>query len=888
MLTRQLLTNTVLRIFRKAKRNIRIRDLFSLNKWHYWLAKARQELDRSRIELFGGYDGKIYRQLTLDQAHYHFNTLRADWHDIIRGAVHSFEYRPRFSIIMPVYNTEVKWLRQAIDSIIHQIYPFWELCVADDASTNPDTLELLKGYEEDNRINVIHRKKNGNISKASNNAAEMASGDYLVFMDHDDLIAPNALFDIAEILQTNRDAEVIYSDENKVSESGQFYDTHFKPDWSPTLLLGYNYINHLVCMSKPLFESVNGFREGYDGAQDYDLLLRTCFNCHKILHIPKVLYHWRAISGSTARRASDKPQLTTSAYQALKDHIKHANLNCHVYAPSWALAHRLPVYQLDGPDEGHSIDIIIPTRNQGQLLLQCIKSIIQKTTYNNYHILVIDNESDDPETLAIFSRLKQQGIRIETIPNDENGFSYAGICNKAVDYCRADYLLFLNDDTKVVHKKWLSRMMAYLSLPGVGIAGACLLYPDKSVQHAGVTLHMNNGIAPAHAFKGASQQDLTYFFMGKTARECSAVTGACLLTSKKLFQAINGFDEDHYRVSLNDIDYCLRSKIDGQKGTVYVPGATLIHHESRSRQREDDPLELVHFNQSYKHLPDPYYNPNLSKIKPFDVSPTPNQMSYVGYLGRPLKVLMFSHNLNLEGASSVAVNLAVELSAFNTIETKLVSFMDGPLKQKLTESQVPVSICKLSGTDNVLQGWANQEGFETDIKTLEAMLAVEKPDVIIANVLNNFFVVNAALQNNIPAILIIHESYTKKQLLEILPPFAVTDFEAAMRHANRVLFVSKQTQSMYERYNQLHNFMAIRNALKYDYPEKSLSDHEKLVLRDKLGLPENKKLILNVGTICERKDQATLVRAAAILSQKREDFVCVLVGARSMIFIRTE
>ena len=665
MKTCRLIYNSFRQIIQKAKNNIRPRDLFAFGKWRYWMIKAKQEVERARIELGQrSGSGRIYKQTSLDMAHYHFQKLRHGWYPILRKSLETFTYQPRFSIIMPVYNTEAKWLQPAIDSVIKQIYPYWELCIADDASTNPDTLRILKSYEDEERIHITFRSKNGHISRASNTATQLASGHYLVFMDHDDLLARSALFDIARTLQDHPDAELIYSDENKVSASGQFYDTHFKPDWSPALLLSYNYINHLVCISRPVFGNCGGFRIGYEGAQDYDLLLRTCFQCKKIIHLPKVLYHWRAISGSTAKQATDKPEMARSAHQALNDHLHRNKYNCYAYEPSWAAKHKLPVYQLDGPDEGPRVDIIIPTYNQGLLLRRCVDAIVQKTTYKDYEIIIIDNESDQSKTLTTYQHLQKKGVHIETLANDEKGFSYARICNKAADLSNAEFLLFLNDDTEVVNERWLSRMMAYLSLPDVGVVGACLLYPDKTVQHAGVILQMNDGIAPAHAFQGISHHDLTYFFMGKSARECSAVTGACLLTSKKLFQELGGFDEMHFRVSLNDVDYCLRSWINAHKKSLYVPGATLIHHESATRQKEDDPVELAYFNSVYGQYVDPYYNPNLSNLVPFKPLPVSNQLNYVSHLNRPLKVLLFSHNLNLEGASGVIVDLAEELSVF--------------------------------------------------------------------------------------------------------------------------------------------------------------------------------------------------------------------------------
>lgn len=863
-------------VLQRAKGKVTISDLFHVQRWRFFLAKTRQEYQRVILSQTWTNPNHASNRLSNEQAWQGHNQIQPHVKKIMENSIDQFHYQPKVSVIMPVYNVDARWLTAAIESVTKQIYPNWELCITDDASDRSETLETLNFFNDHPKMFLVYRQTNGNISVASNTAVEKATGDFLVFLDHDDVLASHALYEIVRYLQQNPDMDIIYSDEDKITVSGQHYDMHFKPQWSPVLLLGYNYVNHLMCIRKSLFDSLGGFRSGFEGAQDYDLLLRAAEITQNIGHIPKILYHWRAIKFSTASRALAKDYVQNSAKKALQEYLHRNQIKATVYRPRSTASYGLPIHQLDGPDNGSSVDIIIPTKNRHDMVKRCINSINKYTSYKNYRILLVDNGSDDPVSIDYFNSLKKS-ITVIRIENGKEGFSFSKLCNQAVKYSRTDHILFLNNDTEIIDPRWLSRLMVYLHLPNVGAVGARLLFPNRTIQHAGVVLGLADGIAPGHAFRGHIADALSYFFMAETARECSAVTGACLLTFKKYFSSLGGFDEKVFNVSLNDVDYCLKLSQLGYR-TVYVPGAELLHHEAISRNKEDDPSELANFRKRYFGLTDRYYNLNLSKENSFSINPQ-SRLDYIEFFHRPLKVLFFSHNLNFEGATKVIIHLARDLKVTYGIESLITSFQDGPLHSYCKDNDLPCYIQELPGITNILQGWLKEDDLHKSVNITLDLIKNLKPDVVFANVINTFFVIQAAKMIDLPSVWLIHESYDRKMLLKHLPPFALAMFEDSFCTANRVAFVSKATMDLYHEYDQQRNFTVIHNGLNLNDFKSSISvDRDSA--RRVLTIPDNIKVILNVGTVCERKDQETLIHAIYHLTKHRGDFICYLVGAR--------
>jgi len=813
------------------------------------------------------------------EAYLRNNQLHPPLLNLLSEAGARFAYRPLISILMPVYNVEPRWLKAAITSVLDQVYPFWELCLADDASTKPETLAVLRNYQHEDRINVVFRTENGNICAASNSAAKLARGEFVSFMDNDDVLAPNALFEMVRLLQEYPDTDLIYSDEDKIDVYDRRYDPQFKPEWSPELFLSYNYVNHFVCLRRELFDAVGRFRPGYEGAQDYDLLLRVSEQTERIRHIPKILYHWRAVQGSSALQAADKPAMRLSALKGLRDHLQRQQVGAIPYQPKFANGLGLPISKLDWPDEGPSVGILIPTYNQYPFLKKCIESIIRRTTYKNYQIVVIDNESNEKKTLTYLEELKAQGISIERISNKGGPFSFSRINNLAVQRVMTDYLLFLNNDTEVIEPKWLSRLAGYLSLPGVGATGARLLYPDNTIQHAGVVLNMYDGIIPDHAFLHHPKDAISYYFLAEVARNCSAVTGACLLTRRADFVRLGGFNEHDLKVSLQDVDYCLRLAQEKLR-TVYVAGAELMHYQAISRHKEDDPRELAHLRKTSCVSHDPYYNPNLSKIAAFVPDTRCSLVDYQEYLTQPLKALIFTHDLELKGAPKAMYDLAVGLRAASPekIITTVFSPVPGPFQSFYTQAGIACHVVE-QNIQNVGAGWMTKADYEMTVKKVQAFLEREQPDVVITNTVFSFYIIRAAQHQQIPVIWIISESFTPPELERTINDFALPDCVRAFAQAYRVVFGSDATRTCYELLNSQQNFQVIHNSVDRTAIDQFLQKVSRKKARQHLGIPDGKKVLLTVGTICERKDQKTHVAAAARLKKIRSDFCCYLVGA---------
>ena len=523
---------------------------------------------------------------------------------------------PTLSIVMPVYNPPVKFFKEALDSVIAQSYKHWELCIADDASTNPAIKSIIKEYKQkDDRIKVVYRTENGHISAASNSALDIAKGDYIVLMDHDDLIAADALFYVALEINRYPNASLIYSDEDKVNEWGARYAPHFKPDWNEDLFYTQNYISHLGVYKTNIAKEIGGFREGYEGSQDYDFALRfiskTSPDC--IRHIPKVLYHWRAHSESTAQNSSAKNYAHDAGLKALNDYFKETDIKA---IPANDGVFGLYRIKRPVPSIKPFVSLIIATRDKVELLQKCVSSIQKKTNYTNYEIIIVDNQSIERETLNYFKSFKDdQNVRVV---NYNAAFNYSAINNFAAKLANGDILGLINNDIEVINHDWLDEMVSNVIRPDVGVVGAKLLYSDNTIQHAGVILGIG-GMA-AHAHKFLKDSEFGYFGRANLQQEFSAVTAACMLVRKDVFMKAGQLDDENLTVAFNDVDFCLKVRALGLK-VIYTPYAKLYHHESISRGQEDtaekqkrQASEMAFMRKKWGPLlkEDPFYNPNLT------------------------------------------------------------------------------------------------------------------------------------------------------------------------------------------------------------------------------------------------------------------------------------
>jgi len=541
------------------------------------------------------------------------DTLSPD--DLIALFAHipQLPHQPVLSIVMPVYNPPADFFMAALDSVLAQHYPHWELCIADDASTDARVREIIDDYaRKDSRIKAVFRSKNGHISAASNSALALATGEFIVLMDQDDVLPAHALYHVAVEVNRHPAVALIYSDEDKLDEFGMRVDPYYKSDWNPDLFYSQNMFSHLGVYRTALVRQVGGFRLGFEGSQDYDLALRCVqqVSARQIRHIPRVLYHWRAHAASTAVAHGNKSYASTAGLRALQAHFKGTEIAVEETTAAGQYRVRYPL-----PEKLPLVTLIIPTRDQVDFLRQCIGSILTQTDYSNFEILVMDNQSSDPTALAYLASLARDA-RIRVIPYDAP-FNYSSINNHAVTLARGEIIGLINNDIEVISPGWLSEMVGHALRLEVGAVGAKLLYADGSIQHAGVILGQG-GIA-GHAHKLKAGHDGGYFGRANLTQTLSAVTAACLLVRKTVFEQVGGLDES-LAVAFNDVDFCLKLREAGYRN-IYTPYAVLYHHESVSRGQENSPEKQARFEGEVAFMKrqwgaaltqDPYYNPNLS------------------------------------------------------------------------------------------------------------------------------------------------------------------------------------------------------------------------------------------------------------------------------------
>ena len=523
--------------------------------------------------------------------------------------------KPLISIVTPVYNVEARWLDLCIQSVRQQTYTNWELCLYDDCSTDQETLDCLAKWEAiaDPRIKIGYGSENVNISGATNGAINLASGGYITFLDNDDELTPDALYVVAQYLNKYPDTTLMYSDEDKLEMTGHRTGPYFKSDFNIDLLRSNNYFTHLTVVKYSLGQQIGWMRLGYEGAQDHDFVLRAvdATDHKKIRHIPEILYHWRKIPTSTAGNYGAKSYAWIAGIRALQDHMVRNYIEGNIEKGAWGGAYRM----LRILDAVKKVSIIIPFKDHVYFIKALLPSIAELTHYENYEILLINNRSEEKETLDYLDDLKLSNLDVKVLDYDYP-FNYAAMNNWAVNQADGEYILLLNNDMKVKTRGWLTSMVEHIQRPEVGVVGCKLLYADDTLQHAGVLMGING--SAGHAFKG--MPDNTHYFNMGVIKNVSGVTGACLLTKKDLYHELGGLDEDLFKVAYNDVDYCLKVRQAG-KLIVYTPYSVLYHYESKSRGYEDTPEKEARHMAEKKSLQDkwginlsvdPYYNPNFS------------------------------------------------------------------------------------------------------------------------------------------------------------------------------------------------------------------------------------------------------------------------------------
>lgn len=528
-----------------------------------------------------------------------------------------FDFQPKISIVIPLYKTQEKYLRQLVETIKEQTYPNWELCLSDGSGANSPIAGLLESLAaSDERIKVVSHEESLQISENTNAAIEIATGDYIAFADHDDELTPNALFECVKALNKNRDVKVLYSDEDKMSMDGhKFFQPHFKPDYNPDLLCTVNYICHLFVVDRKVIEQVGTLRKEFDGAQDYDFIFRCieAVSPEEICHVPKILYHWRCHEESTAENPESKTYAFESGKRAIEEHYRRTGIDAEVYQGEFLGLYRTRFHR----DHDPLISIIIPNKDHIDDLKRCMDSIDQKSTYKNYEYIIVENNSTDDATFQYYKKLEAENPKAHVVYWDKE-FNYSAINNYGAAFAKGEYLLLLNNDTEIINEDCLEELLGYCMRSDVGAVGARMYYEDDTIQHAGVVIGFG-GIA-GHCFVLQPRGTTGYCHRIICAQDYSAVTAACMMVKREAFDKVGGLTEE-LAVAFNDIDFCMKLREAGYL-IVYNPYAELYHYESKSRGMEDTPEKQLRFSREVNCFRrkwerellkgDPYYNPNLT------------------------------------------------------------------------------------------------------------------------------------------------------------------------------------------------------------------------------------------------------------------------------------
>ena len=543
--------------------------------------------------------------------------ITKDKRKILTNLQKNFARKPLISIVIPVYNPPIDFFKKALDSITKQIYPHWEICIADDCSTDEEVREVIEEYKKKYaNIKVVYRTENGHISKASNSAIELAEGEYTLLFDQDDELKENALFEIVKLINQKPHADLIYSDEDKIDENNVHSAPHFKPDWCPDSLLSRNYICHVSVFKTNQLKEIGGFRVGFEGSQDHDLLLRYTEKYTNIYHIPEILYHWRIHEYSVASSEGAKPYAYRAAQTAITEAMERRGYKADIGFLDGFVGYTVRL-EIKKPND--LVSIIIPTKDKQKYLEQCIDSIVNLSEYRNFEIILIDNNSIEKGFFKLVEKYKEQTQFKFIYVRDEKPFNFSRLMNLGRKHANGEYILLLNNDTQVISPDWMNAMIEHAQRPEIGVVGCKLLFDDDTIQHAGVVIGLG-GVA-SHAFMGDYVDEPGYFHYKKLLNNYCALTAACIIMRKNVYDEVNGFNED-FVVEYNDVDFCLKVIEKGYRN-LYVPHVSLYHYESISRghphatsegyKRHVKEVNLFRKKWMRYVEHDPCYNPNLTR-----------------------------------------------------------------------------------------------------------------------------------------------------------------------------------------------------------------------------------------------------------------------------------
>ena len=802
---------------------------------------------------------------------------------------------PLISIVVPAYNTPEKYLRELLACLQQQIYPRWELCIADDASPQPHVRRMLEAAAQaDARIKPVFRPENGHIARATNSALAVATGEFIALLDHDDLLPHDALHHVASAIARHPTAGYLYTDEDKIDDSGRRFDPQFKGGWSPEMALTHNYTHHLTVIRRDIVTKAGGLRPEFNGAQDIDLFLRCweLIEAKDVIHVPFVGYHWRAHAESTATRGDQKGYLFEAARKGIAEAVARRGLRAEPVLPEFAKNHALCLHQLKwSPDilRENPVTIVIPTKNRVDLLRPCLDSLAATTPRASVKIVIVDDNSDDPETLGYLHTLPgRSDLRcvVLTAPDTNAGFNYSRLMNLGSASADTPLVLHLNNDVTALAPGWLEDMAGWLSVPGVGVVGAKLLYPDDTLNHAGITLSREDGLAHV-LFEREPAEELGYLFLPHTARNVAAVTGACLLTRTALYRQLGGFDEQKLQVAYNDVDYCLRAAAAGFR-TVVTPQAVLRHVGSASRGHtyaEREHLEYIARHGTYR---DSHHSEAL-QFPPHNLPLNPYHQRYA-QTARPFRALVITPNLNYEGAPIFLFELARYLAEQPAAQITVVSAADGPLRTRFEAAGLKVEIWDVAA----LSAAKTPADFDAALRQLAGSRSWDTAELFICNTLLTFWGVHLAAQLGKSSALYLHESSAVKRFfLPLLPPLMHETVETALQLATRVVFTAQATRAIHEELNLNDNFRTLASWVDFARIDRFAATHNRAELRRKHGLDPDAVLVVNIGSVCERKGQHIYIRGIDLLAKELpalfpdKNIQWLMVGAREGLYMET-
>ena len=802
---------------------------------------------------------------------------------------------PLISVVVPAYNTPEKYLRELLDCLGQQLYPRWELCIADDASPQPHIRRILEeAAKSDPRIKPVFRAENGHIARATNSGLEVATGEFVALLDHDDLLPHDALLHIAQAIARHPTAGYLYTDEDKIDDTGRRFDPQFKGGWSPEMALTHNYTHHLTVIRRTVVEQAGRLRPEFNGAQDIDLFLR-CWELIKpadVVHVPFIGYHWRAHAESTATRGDQKGYLFEAARKAIAEAVKRRALRAEPVLPEFAKNYALCLHQLQWDAailRENPVTIVIPTKNRVDLLRTCLDSLARTTPRDSVKIIVVDDNSDDADTLTYLNTIATHtDLRCEVItaPVSPDGFNYSRLVNLGTARADTPFVLHLNNDVEALTPGWLEDMVGWLSVPGVGIVGAKLLHPDGTLNHAGISISREDGL-PHVLFEKEPAEDLGYLFLPHAARDVAAVTGACLLTRTDLYRQLKGFDETKLAVAYNDVDFCLRTQAAGFR-TVYSPQAVLRHVGSASRGNTYAEREHVEYLARHGNHRDPYHSETLD-FPPRNLPLNPYHQRYA-QTARPFRAIVLTHNLNFEGAPIFIFELARYLAEQPGVTITIASPHDGPLRARFEELGLKVELWDTSG----MMAAKSPAEFTAAMEKFAGTRQWNDTDLFVCNTMLTFWAVHLAEHLGKPSALYLHESNVVKRFFAPLLPAAMhATVEDAFRRATRVVFTARSTHDIHQELSGNDNFRTLRSWVDFARIERFKATHDRTELRRKHGLDPDAVLVVNIGSVCERKGQHIYIRGIDLLKKELRDLFpgkkiqWVIVGARDGLYMET-